>query len=581
MIVGQSNFLQALGWAVLNSLWQMAFLWVIYQIITGVFKSIKSSQKSYLASSMIMTGFAWFTYTFFSIFTTNMPGHDTIGGGFIAANGNDRLNQWLNTMLPIASMIYLMLLLLPLYYFARNYRYVQAIRKQGLSKVNVQWRIFVKDIAARMGIKKSVHIWLSSIVTSPVTIGYIKPVILLPLAAINQLSTQQLEAVLLHELAHIRRYDYFINLIIRFIQTILYFNPFVKALVKTVEIEREKSCDEMVIQFQYDPHGYASALLMLERNNYRPKPLAVAAYGKKHDLLHRIEYMLGIQKKQMVSFNKLAGMFAGLLCFIALNALLIISKPEKTERQTGSSLSKMASPFYFWNEEGNEAKSPVDLNEMPAPTIVNHIQPKAENPVVNKEEATSTPSQPDEYAVVDQRSISAFPFSAALPLTYVRFVEPEIRQLKEYEKQQVKEALEASKKVLEEKQWKDVETSIADALTSSEKDALKCQYEKELSKVDWSKIKQRLTLAYDNIDWNRVNENLNTALVAIKMDSLQEAYTQTLTELSSIQKELCENNLKAIPDTDISMESIEENKIKVQEAIKTLNKVKTKKIVRL
>jgi len=54
MIVGQSNFLQALGWAVLNSLWQMAFLWVIYQLITGVFKKIKSSQKSYLATSLII-----------------------------------------------------------------------------------------------------------------------------------------------------------------------------------------------------------------------------------------------------------------------------------------------------------------------------------------------------------------------------------------------------------------------------------------------------------------------------------------------------------------------------------------------
>ncbi|HMC99963.1 MAG TPA: M56 family metallopeptidase, partial [Ferruginibacter sp.] len=215
MIVGQSNFLQALGWAVLNSLWQMAFLWIIYQMITGVLKAIRSSQKSYLATSLIMTGFAWFTYTFFSIFTTHVPGNETIGSGFITAGGNEKLNQWMNTMLPIASMVYLLLLLLPLVYFIRNYRYVQAIRKQGLSKVDVKWRIFVKDIAARMGIKKPVHIWLSDIVTSPVTIGYIKPVILLPLAAINQLSPQQLEAVLLHELSHIRRYDYFINLVIR------------------------------------------------------------------------------------------------------------------------------------------------------------------------------------------------------------------------------------------------------------------------------------------------------------------------------------------------------------------------------
>src|SRR5690348_1706213 len=109
-------------------------------------------------------------------------------------------------MLPAASVAYFVLFLLPLFYFIRNYRYLQLIRKNGLSKVDVDWRMFVRNVAARMGIRKTVRVWLSDIVTSPVTIGYIKPVILLPIAAINQLSTQQIEAVLLHELAHIRRY---------------------------------------------------------------------------------------------------------------------------------------------------------------------------------------------------------------------------------------------------------------------------------------------------------------------------------------------------------------------------------------
>jgi beta-lactamase regulating signal transducer with metallopeptidase domain len=182
-------------------------------------------------------------------------------------------------MLPVASLIYLILLVLPVFNFIRNYRYVQVIRQHKLSKTDVEWRIFVKNVAARMGIKKTVHIWLSGIVTSPVTIGYLKPVILLPLAAVNHLNTQQIEAILLHELAHIRRYDYLLNLVIRFIQVILYFNPFVKAFIKIIERERELSCDEMVIQFQYDPYGYASALLTLEKNNHHPKPLAVAASG--------------------------------------------------------------------------------------------------------------------------------------------------------------------------------------------------------------------------------------------------------------------------------------------------------------
>ncbi|MDP4265138.1 MAG: hypothetical protein Q8941_21600, partial [Bacteroidota bacterium] len=176
MIGGQSNFLLALGWAVLNSLWQMAFLWVIYQAFSGLFRKAKASQKSLLATAMILTGFTWFVYTFFSILDANTPGDAMITSGFITLRANEQLNDWLNTMLPVASLLYLVLLVLPVFYFIRNYRYVQAIRQFELSKVDVEWRIFIKNVAARMGIKKPVHIWLSGIVTSPVTIGYLKPV---------------------------------------------------------------------------------------------------------------------------------------------------------------------------------------------------------------------------------------------------------------------------------------------------------------------------------------------------------------------------------------------------------------------
>src|SRR4029077_2528611 len=119
----------------------------------------------------------------------------------------------------------------------------QVIRSYGLSRADVQLRMFVQKIAVRMDIRKPVYVWMSEMVSSPVTIGYLKPMVLVPMAAVNHLTTQQIEAVLLHELSHIKRYDYFINLLTRLIQTVLYFNPFVKAFVRIFEREREKSCD--------------------------------------------------------------------------------------------------------------------------------------------------------------------------------------------------------------------------------------------------------------------------------------------------------------------------------------------------
>ena len=154
------------------------------------------------------------------------------------------------------------------------------------------------------------------------------------MAAINHLTTQQLEAVLLHELSHIKRFDYLINLVINFIQTFLYFNPFAKAFIKIVEREREKSCDEMVLQFQYDSHDYATALLVLEKTNHVDKLLTIAAAGKKNDLLQRVELILGVHKKPVLSFNKLAGLMTGLFCVIAINTLLLFSKPVNGNRAT-------------------------------------------------------------------------------------------------------------------------------------------------------------------------------------------------------------------------------------------------------
>ena len=376
---GESNLLQALGWAVLNSLWQMALLWVIYQFVTGAFKVKSPGHKSMLAATLLITGFGWFVFTFISIVFSQ---ESVVAATLVTMEGNDQLNNWLRQTLPVASVIYLLLLVLPLLHFIRNYRYVQSIRHFGLSKADIDWRIFVNKVATQLGIKKSVKVWVSDLVSSPVTIGYLKPVILIPMAAINHLSTNQMEAVLLHELAHIRRSDYFINLIIKFIQTILYFNPFVKAFVKIVEREREKSCDEMVMQFEYDPHGYATALLELEKSNHFPKVLAVAANGKKNDLLHRIEWIMGVQKKPVVSFNKVAAVFAGLLFIIGLNALLIFSKPsDKSHRPV---LADITSPFYFFvNDNENKAADRVNPRpEINREVIANHASREIEPAIV-------------------------------------------------------------------------------------------------------------------------------------------------------------------------------------------------------
>lgn len=574
--INQSNFLQALGWAVLNSLWQMALLWVVYQLITAVFKSVRSSQKSLLASLLAIAGFTWFLLTLASILykTENA----VIGSaGLLNLDGNEQLNDWLYRTLPIASLLYLILLIFPLLQFIRNYRYVNVIRNYGLSKAAVEWRMFVRKVAAQMGIKKPVHIWVSELVTSPVTIGYIKPVILVPLAAINQISTQQLEAVILHELAHIRRFDYLLNLILKFIQSILYFNPFVKAFVKIVEREREKSCDEMVMQFQYDPYGYASALLELEKVNHLPKTLAVAAGGKKNDLLHRVEWIMGVNKQPVFSFNKLAGVLAGLLCLITFNALLILSKPvNKINNGIAATTSSLSSPFYLFMDDDKKAEA-VNAAETAA-TIVNNIEPyiKQIAASIDEKEAARIDKELEGLGEKIEHAI-ANPFAVAA----THFAAPEAPELKNYQEEQVKEAIDASKRVLQEKEWEEVEKNIAEVFTQQQKEALKAEYLKKINKVDWKKWENELRLAYNKVNWEQVNAQLANAVTNIRLDSLRHVYNKAMMNLSVVERQLSRDSLAGIPDSDITLEVIEQKKAEVSKALNQLRGIKTKKIVRL
>ena len=569
---GQANFLQSLGWAVLNSLWQLALLWVLYQAITGLFRKLKPSEKSSLATLLLVSGFAWFLYTFIDTLMGNGAAEVVAGSVLVNAELNPELNNWFLRTLPFASVAYLVLLVFPLLHFIRNYRYVQVIRKFGLEKIDVKWRIFVNEIAARMGIRKKVRVWVSELVSSPVTIGFLKPVILVPLAAINHLTPQQVEAVLLHELSHIRRFDYLVNLVLHFIQAILYFNPFAKAFVKLVEKEREKSCDEMVLQFQYDSHEYASALLILEKTSLSNKPLTVGVAGKKNDLLYRVELILGVKKNRMFSFNRLAGFMAGLLCVIALNALLIITRPGEGNR-AADIVSLASIPGYFTNFASVSQKI-VAATEQPA-TITNHIDPSEKETVAANEKETPVAL---EYTAVDPNNPEAEIDAAFRP---VAFEVVEMPLLNKMEEAHLQEALQASRKVLESKQWKAVERSIADVFTQKEKEQLKACYQKEMEKMDWKQWENKLRAAYDKVDWDIVNVQLYNAVNQVRFDSLQQVYTIAISKLSEIKKELIANNIDAIPDTDVSLKKVNMRTAEVLRMLNTIKSTRTKKIVHL
>ena len=154
-------------------------------------------------------------------------------------------------------------------------------------------------------------------------------------------------------------------------------------------------------------------------------------------------------------------------------------------------------------------------------------------------------------------------------------------KLKKYQEEQVKGTVEATKKILEEGQWKQVEKKVADALTENEKECLKQKYYLDLAKVNWQKLENKLRLSYNTINWEKVNTQLNTAITTIKLDSLAEVYNIALEDLNKAEDWMTQNKALSIPDTDLQLNEIKEHQEQVQKQLETIKAIKERKIIHL
>jgi beta-lactamase regulating signal transducer with metallopeptidase domain/lambda repressor-like predicted transcriptional regulator len=564
----QSHFLQALGWATLNSFWQMALLWCIYLLASNVFH-ITSARRYRVSVAAVFIGFTWFLLSFLYYYSSGI-----VSAVAFFRNNISHKDNLLRVLLTSASLAYISLLTIPVYRFFRNWQFVVRIKKSGISKAAVHYRLFVQKIAAQIGITKNVSLYVSDIVRSPLTVGYIKPVILLPLAALNHLTVQQVEAVLLHELAHIRRYDYLVNLMVSIMQTVLYFNPFVRLFLKNIEQERENCCDELVLNYGYDRIGYATALLTLEKASTQLQVLTMAATGKNY-LMTRIEKIIGMEKKKGFRRNHFAGFIAALFCIVAFNSVLII-RDEKKSTARAIAYDNIANPFAFFNspysQQPAHSITPVPASMQKEKNNVAHLAPSINNP-------ESSP------LLYDAPSLFSDEDPVSLPFMYVALNEAEAALTAE-QTRQVEKTVTATRNILNG-QWPKVEEAMAEVLTIDEKEIVHQQYRKEVEKVNWKNVEANMKASYNEIDWNGINNGLNTALAQVQLDSIQRNYNLVLTQLNRIHVEISKlekSHINTSPMPDASIQDIRRAKEEIARQLDSINVIRSKaarKVIKL
>lgn len=332
-----SAFLQALGSAILNSLWQGFIIWVIYETINVSYKNASSAFKNKLSTFLIFILFGWFLSSFITgLYTDENLTSIALSPASIslAESSNEPalsiqfILSYAAGSLPYLSVSYIFLLIFLMFKLFSSYRYVYFIANRCLVSPPFELQHFASKVAGQLNITKKISVWISNHIDVPATIGFLKPVILIPFASINSLTSHQLEAIILHELSHIKRNDYITNLFISVIETILFFNPFILLLAKIIKRERENCCDDFVIQYRYDPHSYASALLRLELSRRSNLQLAIGAVSGKKQLLMRIKR---ITNGQVVSrqFNYGQKLLALLLVTFIICSIAWLSPQEK------------------------------------------------------------------------------------------------------------------------------------------------------------------------------------------------------------------------------------------------------------
>jgi hypothetical protein len=252
------------------------------------------------------------------------------------------VRSFIANFLPYGSSLYLLILAGLLLRYCYHYIYSTKLTREGLSRIEPEYRVFVAETSRRMGIRPVVKVWLSKLIDVPVTLGFLKPVILLPFAMAGQLTTEQVEAILVHELAHIRRNDFLLNLGVTLLEGLFFFNPFVRWFIADLKKEREYCCDDLVLQFRYDPQTYVSALLTVARQASQDQQmrLVVAATGSGSNqlLLQRARRML---QQQRTEERPGARPFA-LLFLTVLITLVTLSRPVRSLPEPASALPERA-----------------------------------------------------------------------------------------------------------------------------------------------------------------------------------------------------------------------------------------------
>ena len=329
-----------IGWAVLHSLWQGACVGAIFALLRFALRR-RSANARYLAGCVSLGVLLAAPVLTLLIGSTPSaaPGSGSSGisafpgadaavfgfGGFqrsYAGTGTYSSWHWgmdvFTQVAPLLAMVWLLGVTIFSARLTRGCWCVRNIRIRDNEPVEAAWLETLNELRRRLGVSRPVRLLKSALVEVPTVIGWLRPVILLPATALGGLTPGQLEALLAHELAHVRRLDYLVNAFQCLVETLMFYHPVAWWISRCVREERENCCDDLVIKVCGDRLAYARALATMEGLRGELPDLAFAASGGS--LLNRIRRLLGgSSERGSASIRQLSG-----LALLGIGLVLIV-----------------------------------------------------------------------------------------------------------------------------------------------------------------------------------------------------------------------------------------------------------------
>jgi TonB family protein len=332
--------MHALGWTLLHFCWQgagvAAVLWCVLKVMDGRSSRVRYAAACLALGMMIALPLATFAHLASAefrqraVFGGSAVAIDAgmvlqVGAGEMSAPWTERIAATLDHALPWVLLAWFAGVI---FFVARLNVGLMVARRMRLVATKVPPAELLQTFDAlrrRLGVARAVRLMHSALVQVPTVIGWLRPVVLVPASCLSGLSTMQIEAILAHELAHIRRHDYLVSVLQSVIETLLFYHPAVWWVSRQVRRERECCCDEMAVAVGGDRLAYAKALSVLEERRSCTPEFVLGANGGV--LTMRIRRLLG-RGGASISSQLAAGMVLAILLAAAGSYGLTAARAE-------------------------------------------------------------------------------------------------------------------------------------------------------------------------------------------------------------------------------------------------------------